>query len=644
MSIVQRVHRYSQYRQDAPRTWQLLSATQRLWSQVKSGLRSFLSQLSSESSEKRVDRPASIRCTETVEYDTVVGRRIDYLPQDVVGKIEVRVPYTAEYIPWKRSRALKDQTPIKFGFLGLAHYAEAGLLLEGSLEELPHRDLYPDRFLVPLRLTPENLANHLAMGDEAVLEFTYQPQLSVEFPVSVEAELTDVPLLKDDEISFANIPTTFLEDLRLRITIFGTMSNLSQEVEQGIIEWVKEEYQRVREEANTWRQIVDALEGQGEQAPGAIKQVAQTIGGRHKVSQDILQKVERDTEPSVSEARSALRENEDLLGCIRIVQKNLGSVEGMLGTEDIEEAIRRVRQERKGALTKRSDAWLNDLQQQVRLGTTNLRYIGVEWPLPEPPFDWPERPDPLQILDQGWTYNPERRLMECYDVPLCWRAGEPRCKAVVELPLSRPPEYQLSGGPLHVKGQLVVETERLLSGLHVVWLDESERKTSHSEEIVSRQTQVRVTFEVDLEAAFRHRTVWAHRRLLFEGILPSWERPSEVEHILSDVGLTVLANQEFTGGRTMVQATWREAGLPTRIFAVLQGRETTDQYTLTFDQERQRVQRNVRGGSLHLDLWAQGAGDPARILNKLDDIQIQLQGRWGRGDPSIWQGTSFKEA
>ena len=93
----------------------------------------------------------------------------------------------------------------------------------------------------------------------------------------------------------------------------------------------------------------------------------------------------------------------------------------------------------------------------------------------------------------------------------------------------------------------------------------------------------------------------------------------------------------------MVRAIWREAGLPTEFSAILQGNETTDQHTLSFDQERQRVERNVRGGSLQIDLRARGGGDPGRTLNKLDDIQARLQERWSQGDSSVWQGTCFEE-
>lgn len=645
MSIIQQIRKYFQHGQGATLKQQFLSSTQHIWSDLMDRWHSLRSQMESDRTEKVGTHPASVQCTEIIRYNVVVSRRIDYFPEDVVGRIEVRIPYTAQHIPWKQARSLEDQNTICVGFLELTRYLEAGLVSDQNLEGMYHPDLFPPSFKIPLHMTTESLQKHLALGDEAVLDYTYHPQLSEEFPVCLQAELTDFPAFEDPTELLTNVPKTYLEDLRLRITVLGEMSNLSQEVERSIVQWVQDEYRRVREETDAWKHIVEALEGGSEEESKTLQQITRTLAARSGIQENMLRTVGWDSIPSLQEARSALRQAEDLLQCIQIVRDSLRSTEGTLNTGDFGEAINKARRARGDFIGPRSSKWLKRLQEQVgrQLGGTHLRYIGVEWPVPEPPLEWPEKSNPLEILDQGWTYNPERRLMELHDVPLFWREKEQRFEAMMELPLSRPPEFPSTGGLLTVKGQLIVETQRLLSGLQVTWLDEDEHKTSTSKDIVSMQTRVQVNFEVDLEAAFRRRIVPVHRHLLFEGILPAEIRRHEIEHIFSDAGLTILPNRRVARDRELVHAIWREVGLPTQFFAEIHGEEAIAQHVLVFDQGRQRVERNVRGGSLCVDLWAFGTGDPSRISKVLDNIQILLQDRWGKCDSSIWQGTCIKE-
>ncbi|HUS70964.1 MAG TPA: hypothetical protein VM075_09360 [Anaerolineae bacterium] len=646
MSIVQQVPRSSRHGRGGDHIAQLLSAVQRIWSKMTDWLRSLQGQREPGPTEEVSIHPASVQCTEIIEYNIDIGRRIDYFPGDTVGGIEVRIPYTAGYIPWRYAQSLEDQATTCAGFLELTRYLEAGLVSDQNVQGVYHPDLFPPSYRVPIHMATRNLQQHLALGDEAVIVYRYRPQLTEQFPVSIQAELADFPRFERLAELLENVPKTYLEDLCLRITVFGGMSNLSQEVEQSIVEWVQNEYRRVREEADAWKHIVEVLQGEGEQEPKALQQLTKTLGTRGSIQENTLRTVGRDSVPSLQEARSALRQAEQLLQCVQTVRDSIKSTEGALSTEGFREAVGKARRARRDSLGQLSDEWLKRLEAQVgrRLGGTRLRYVGVEWPLPEPMLEWPERPNPLEVLDQGWTYNPERHLMELYDVPLIWRAQEQRFEAVVELPLSRPPELSATGGPLTVKGRLAMETQRLLSGLQVAWLDKDGYKTSSSKDVISMQTRVQVNFEVDLEAAFHRRVAPAHRHLLFEGILPSEARRREIEHIFSDAGLTVLPNQRARGGRTLVRAIWREAGLPTEFLADLQGEETTARHVLVFDRGRQRVERSVRGGSLCVDLWALGAGEPSRISRVLDNIQILLQDRWGKCDSSIWQGTCIKEA
>ena len=556
--------------------------------------------------------PASIACVERVRYHVDIDERVDYSGLDVTGEVRVRVPCTPQYIPWSLNRRYVNR-PVPCGRLHFRNCAEAGLFDEETMRAYHSSQL---DFHLPLRMPFHDMSAHFASGDDLEGIYSYHPRMAWEFPVTVMVTLSDARR-EDGHAS------TYLDDLRLQIEIQARVSNLSQEMEKETLGWIKESAQQAKRRYEAWSRAVEAMEG------------------KQKLDQDALRDLERTSAPSPAEAEAEAEGYGTLSHAIEQLQEELRHIKGEPLAEDLFQALdRALKAHPDGPPAHRQvRAWLRELGQRVsRVQGLHFRYIGIEWPLPEAAMDWPKSGAGFPG-EGGWTYNSEAGRLEYRDLVADWVPASMRYEGRVDLPLQRPArERQMA------RGTLVVEVERLLSGLDVDWEPEKE-STSDAAPSVSRTSIVEISFQVDLNAVFARRNFAVSRSLVFEGLLPSIARMREVQDVLSDAGLTVLSDETAIWRRSdEVVAIWRREGLPAHFRAMLRGKEESAKHTVIFDGTRQQVERSIVVGSLTIELRGRGAGDPQPVVDKINEILLRLQQRWGQGDVSVWQGTWYREA
>jgi len=557
--------------------------------------------------------PASIACIEHVRYHVDIDERVDYSGFEVTGEVHVRVPCTAQYLPWYLNRR-ESGRPIACGSLHFQNCADAGLFDETVIRAHHGADL---DFHLPVQVPSEALREHFASGDDLEGVFSYRPKMAREFPVAVTVSLSDAPPLGGER------ETTFRDGLRLQIEIQAGLSDLSQKMEKEVLTWVKDESRRVKQRYEGWRKVVDAIED------------------KKKADQDALRELGRATAPSLEEAQNEAARYGTLSRCIEQLCEEWRTAKGALLVRDLQESAVRARKEHPESdpTNRIVHDWLDELGRQLgqRQGP-RFRYVGIEWPLPEPDGLWPgSGPFPGLGL---WTYNPEAGRLEHREVK-----AEPPLESMrhrdrwrIDLPLQSP-----AGERQTVRGMVVVETDRLLSGLDVEW--QPEEDDSEPQLTVTRASIIEISFQVDLSAVFAHRGFAVSRSLAFEGLLPSQMRVREVQDLLNDAGLTVLRSRRVERGDPIeVMATWRREGLPASFQAIVRGQSESAKHTLILDEARQQVERTITVGSLAIELRGQGAGDPRPIVDKIDEILLRLQERWGQGDVGVWQGTWYKEA
>lgn len=576
--------------------------------------------------------PWTITCVEHITYHVEVDERVDYDPPTVTGEILVRIPCTAAYLPWR----LNQQRPLieyaTCGELAFQNCAEAIVFEEADIAESFHTaDL---DFHHPIQVPLSDAQAHFASGDTFEGAYRYRPRLSKEFPITITVELSDAPAYRPEQ--YLRLPeedrsATYLDELQLRIKIQAHLSNLTQDAEREILKWIDEASRNARKHTEMWRQVVDALTE------------------KKKIDSDLLEKLDRDTPPELEEAQEQMADYGQLARCIQGVQETLRSIKGDLLIEDLRQAIVDARSESQALDLdrQRALAWLEELEQHIgEAQGPHLRYVGIEWPQPEPRLGWQPSQGPFPG-EGDWIYNPERGRLECREIRAEWRSEAMYYEGEVTLPLQRP-----AGAMQFVKGYVTVETDRLLSGLYVGW-EPSEIGSQRQPEI-SRTSVIEIDFDVNLEAVFKRRRFAVSRTLMLEGLLPSDARVRELKDVLADAGLTVTSTHSASLGQgTAVAAIWRREGLPQDLrreglnvtfAALINGHQERAKHILMYDEDRQRVERGISVGSLRVQLRAIGAGDPQAVVSKVDELLLRLQERWGQGDADVWQGTWYREA
>ncbi|MBN1920462.1 MAG: hypothetical protein JW892_04410 [Anaerolineae bacterium] len=461
----------------------------------------------------------------------------------------------------------------------------------------------------------------LARGAEAILSFDYQPQLKNEFPIYVDIELADVPFDTDGRGAEIAARTPFIEGLYLRFQIAAEISNLSQNVEKVTVDWLRYQRDAIEKANRNWQEILEALQNKRSPDRSRLKEIGLA------------------TVPSIEEVEREIQQYGDLLSRIGIILDAVTERKGALLAEDLYLIIRRASEDTQGVMSARSREWFAEFEQFLGSQFVEkpiIRHIQVQWPLPEPHRDSLDASDAFRLLEYGWLYNPEKRSVERKDIALTWTSVERRFEASIELPVCR----AMHDEAMSLEGSLLVETNRLLSGLEATWKPGD--SDFHQPVRESYRTAIEVNFEGDMLALFKNRTSHVYRSWCFEGVFPTHARYNEVRNLLTDVGFTVLRR---TGVHdSVIEAVCREQGLPTVVRLRLHGQEEIGHHVLHFDQERQQIERDITLGSLQVECEITGEGNLSPVINRVDDLFARLLQRWNQTEPIVLQGTWYKGA
>ena len=591
------------------------------WKQI---IGAFETPSDSRASEPLIGHAAMLQCTERIAYDTIIGNRIDFTTPKTEGKIAFRLPFTPEYVSWSDKTAFVQD--LLCGVVELGNCASAlGLENRGSTvlvdDQKQILDLRIRRMELATREGSIDYPSCLARGAEAVLRFDYQPQIKHEFPVYIDIELSDVPFESDARGAEISAKTPFIEGLYLQFKVSVDISNLSQDVEKVTLEWLKSQKDEIEKAHKNWQEISESLRD------------------KRSIQKPLLQEVGCTASPSLEMAEEEIQQYADLLTRIGVISDAVNEQKGALLVEDVALIIQQASGQSQGEMSPRSQKWMADFEQFVgsRLGEKPMiRHIQVKWPLPEPDLRWLHANDVFQLLEYGWSYNPETSCVELKDIVLRWQSSERRFEASIVLPVCRAMHVEA----MNLKGSLLVETNRLLSGLAVNWKPGD--SDFHQSVRESYRTAIEVNFEGDMLALFKNRSSHVYRSWFFEGVLPTHARHNEVRNLLTDVGFTVLRSNPAQG--SVIEAICREQGLPTRVQLRLRGQEETGHHILHFDQERQQIERDITIGSLKVECDIIGEGDLSSVISRIDDVFARLLERWNQTEAIVLQGTWYKGA
>lgn len=575
--------------------------------------------------------PETITCVEYIGYRVEIDDRVDYDPPDIIGEIRVAVPCTAAHLPWSLHRAQPVEESATCGTLQFENYSEV-LAFEGNPDQ---RHTASDLGLsVPIRVPLTGVQSHFASGATIRGLYRYHPQVAKEFPVTITVELSDAPAHRPDWylwLSEEDRSATYLDELQLQIRIQAHLSNLSQDMEREILDWIDEAGKRTKAQYKAWQKAADLLVE------------------KKKLEPDLRTQLDHMNTLTSEEAQAEADALVVLSRCIQGLREDLRKIKGDLLVEDLRKVIVAARAEAESldADQNRILAWLDELEHKV--GEEHgpvFRYVGIEWPLPEPQLGWQAGRTPFPG-EGKWTYNPELSRLECRDIGAEWRPEALHYEGSVTIPLQRP-----AGAMQMISGRVIVETDRLLSGLNVNW-EPSYTDAKHPPTI-NRKSVIEIDFEADLAAIFKRRRFAVSRRLVFEGLLPSTARVRELKDILADAGLTVTTTRSSNRNqRREIAAIWRREGLPPNwrreghrvtFLAFIDGQQERAKHMIAYDDDRQQVERSILVGSLSIELKAIGAGDPHFVVEKVNELLLRIQERWGQGDYHVWQGTWFGEA
>ncbi|MEM3018039.1 MAG: hypothetical protein QXO25_04085 [Candidatus Bathyarchaeia archaeon] len=564
--------------------------------------------------------PSVVRITERLKYHVEVAERIDSYLLSSEGEIAVHIPYDGvRHLSLRAIEEVDERADAQAlcGYLGFSHYTYTSLHKTGA-------DPLPARVKLPLYVPCEHFKQHIFNGDELVLTVSYL-QEPPERSLFVNATLVDDAQIR----RWDEIPDSFLEGLRLRLHIGADVGNLSSQARERIVEEVEEQRKRIQQVYQSWRRVVETLEEGKKLPPSLVEEMLKLDPSRGELS--------------LEAARRSLLEAEDLLSRLTKIHQALQQLEqkreGEFSAEAIYDIIAQAIGQDTNQLSQGGRRVIESIERFALDQTegARIRYLGIIWPYPEPEVGWPyPNQSPLQTNRMGWIYNPETGTMEQHNVRMRWDAQRRHFSVNLDLPLHRPAEERPT-----IQGHVLVKTNKLMSGLHVSWLDVNGVPISSIHPIV--QTLIEVEFTIKLESAFRRRVFLPRRQLFFGGVFPSPERLSEIEGVLTDAGLTIL-DRSYSSPLEVdwksplwVQAMKRSLGLPTQIWVVVRGSPATGRHTVIFDRGRQQVEGEVTQGNLRIDLYGQTFGEIAALSNLLDDVQLKLQHRLGEVSTTAWR-------
>lgn len=529
-------------------------------------------------------RPRRIEVQERLTYKTRIGTRVDQDLQKAQGRVLIEIPYDGRrHFPTKAMEALKKEkghsTEALVGYAGFTAQTRTSYHV-GDIGEraIPVK--------VPIWIPIANAEKAIAQSSLGITRLEYDmPELSSS-PVMVDVTLVDDTEIRDF-FNLADSPTSFEEHLRLRVRIRSDVGNISQAVKETLLE-------RVDEAAQEAKQRLDEI---------------------------VKSKPSGMSDEDYEKNKSMTAERHHLFRAIHRRLKNLAEEEARKFTaEEVIHILESEEDRQSPGKEVRED--LDDLEDFIKrhLGGIVLSYLGIDWP-------YAEQVLASQVTNRKWRYNPENGRMETRSRPLAWNDDEHLYETTLYLGMYRPTEPGAS-----LQAHLVLQTDKLLSGSRVRWLDLDENEADVKIEV---NTVIDVEIEqMNLREIFSRRFFYPQRRLVFSGVLPSRDRVRDAENILNDVGLTieersygVLSNADPEEG-CVVQARLQKIGDPTRIWLMVSGSTWEGTHTVTYDRERQQIQRPIALGDTRVGLYARVAGEDKRINSLFDHIQALLESRF----------------
>lgn len=528
---------------------------------------------------------------EQLRYAVTISRRTDTRLLSAAGTIEAQMPYDGEKYFDKAALArvvnAKEHAAVQdalIGYVGLSRYDRTSFT-----EYAPDEELHPIK--IPVKIQIADVNELIATGSKCISSIGYNIAEPANLPVMVDAVLTDDLETED----WQKTSTSFQEQLRLKLSVRSDVGNISKVVRDKILEKVSDN----REEAQkALRAVQEEISQAGEKPTEALLVKRAEVTDRlHR-----LTAIQSDLEELASKPVEQF------------------TAEGVIAV------IKHAVEEDKERLSQATRDELNRLTQFVRsnLGGAQIAYLGLEWP-------YSEQMVSTMASRRGshWCYNPESKRMEIRNVGMRWNSTTRLYEATLYLNLYRPVEQFPS-----VRGDLVLQIDKLLSGLEAKWLDV--RGRGRADVTIEHKTSIAVEIEkINLIDVFHRRTFSPRRHFHFKSVLPNLNRLRDVENVLNDLGLTILktsyasepAKVDFTQG-CWIAATKRGISEHLRIWVHMSGTTTTGSHTITYDDGRQKLDENVPLGDTEIDLFARMIGDSSSIALILNDIQTHLERRF----------------
>ncbi len=529
--------------------------------------------------------PADLKIEEHLQYKTRIGARVDLTLEKAHGEVTLEFPYDKpSSFPENAHTQLKkmqvqnsSSQEAMVGYLGFSNQAHTSFHIgEVGLETVPAK--------IPVWIPVAHVERYRVQNSVAVTRIRYNLVEPSSAAVSLEVSLVDDSEIKPDEALLEEF-TSFPERLQIRLRIRSEVGNISQEVRERLM-------QRVSDAKTQARAVLDkAAKGRPQNANedewNAWYQAARRRSEVFSALQHDLEELMKGPVQTITAAR---------------ISKVFDRFKDEVTLPD------KVRQD------------LDHLRASVygHLGGIKLAYLGLEWP-----FD--EGGNRCAANGITWVYNPETGMMETRDVSLSWNSRLGLYEIELNLEMYRPATPDAV-----IRGKLVLEIDKLISGSRVCWLSVDERESSIK---CSAKTIIGVDIEeIVLRKVFERRDLYPQRRLVFPGVLPTQDRAWDVENILRDVGLTVMGSpSSIMRNETemwLIKARQQKAGDPTRIWLLLYGDMCEGTTTITYDEGRRTLQGPKTLGDTHIVLFARTMSNHTDIDTLFANIQTSLEHRF----------------
>lgn len=530
--------------------------------------------------------PSRFKVEERLHYRIHIGERIDLEMEKGEGVVRLQFPYdNAAYFTESahtRLAALRAENSalneVLVGYLGFSNQANTSFHI-GDLG----RENAPAK--VPVWIPVRRIERYRAENSVAFTEIKYEIGEPSSAPVRLEAQLSEDSML-DLEKGAPDEVASFHAQMRLCLKVGSDVGNISQ---------------------------------------GTREQILKRVAGQDKEAREALARAPASRPKDVSKEdwaawQANLKRQSEVFS--RLHKELAEALQGPVETLTTSQIVKVIgHEEDQGDLPETLRKELAALRTYVEEhpGGIKLAYLGLEWP-----FD--EGRSRHQDQDVTWTYNPETGRMETRGVVLKVNRNTGLYERELQLEMFHPRTREAS-----LRGKLVLEIDRLVSGSRVSWLSVDE---DGEQPITSAKTYIMVEIEeIRLDKIFAQRALYPQRWLAFPGVLPVHDRARDAENILGDVGLTIIESPESVRDENLrlwrLTARQQKAGDPTRIWLYLYGQTRDGTRTITYDSQRRTLQGPLDLGDTHVVLLAQTVGNHTQINALFDDIQTLLESRFG---------------